>query len=57
MDTIKQVMHFIRSTKGTHFFEAPILANAQIRSLYVQKEAFLGKPAPTQIVVTVEEAK
>lgn len=55
MKTFVQVLKFGKSTKGTHFYEAPIPQNAKIRTVYIQKEAFEGAQPPSEITVTVEE--
>jgi len=57
MQQIKQALKFARSTKGTHFFEAADQTTAHIKTVYVQKEAFLGNPPPQNITVTIDETK
>lgn len=60
--SLKQVMKFVRSTKGTHVYAPDLPEGAEVpktlptTSLYVQKGAFPGNPSvpPEKITITVE---
>ena len=56
MQQIKQILQLLRSTPGTHLYEAADKTTAQIKSLYVQKSAFLGVAPPPKVVVTIDAA-
>jgi len=55
MKQFSQDMVFEKSTKGTHVYKAVVPASARVTTLYVNKDAFQGEPAPKKIRLTIDE--